>query len=433
MAGVCRLLCDRLLSTPRVRRPSLLKALFTGLVPTEAPLYSPPLNGLFAMPNAAHHNIDAVIGQQLFIGNLNAATCPEVRRDYAITHIVSVCPDYPSQGPRHLTIPIQDSEYEDLLVYLPEACRFIQAALDGGGRVLVHCVMGISRSATVIAAYLMMTRRMNPQNAIALIKRSRPRVLPNYGFIKQLHVFAACNYGPSPTNPSYRAWKRRNRQDVTTFLNCLSDTTCIVPEKLFLSSEFPDDPEQASCLVTYLGLTHCLSLSPAETIPPSLSIQRLHVELQPNNRAALLLALPNICKYIRDAVNGGGQVLVHCLTESNAAVVVCAYQMWSRKLTYKQASKALHDALPLFNLTENFAKHLEIFAACNGSPTLEHPLVQAWLSQDGASSRLASMSSPHSFGRSTVSGRRYATVTDRDKAGMRAVASAPRTGLMAQS
>lgn len=66
---------------------------------------------------------------------------------------MSVCQDFPPEGPNHLIIPVQDSEYDDILIHLPNSCRFIQNALDGGGRVLVHCHMGISRSATVIAAY----------------------------------------------------------------------------------------------------------------------------------------------------------------------------------------------------------------------------------------------------------------------------------------
>ena len=48
---------------------------------------------------------------------------------------------------------VQDSEYEDLLIHLPRACRFIEDAVSRGGRVLVHCVMGVSRSTTVVAAY----------------------------------------------------------------------------------------------------------------------------------------------------------------------------------------------------------------------------------------------------------------------------------------
>lgn len=52
-----------------------------------------------------------------------------------------------------MVIPVQDSEYEDLLIHLPNACLFIETALSRNGKVLVHCVMGVSRSATVICAY----------------------------------------------------------------------------------------------------------------------------------------------------------------------------------------------------------------------------------------------------------------------------------------
>lgn len=85
--------------------------------------------------------------------SLSAAFSTEVQKKLETTHIVSVCPEYPSTGPNHLTIAVDDSEYENILIHLPDACQFIQAALDNGGRVFVHCVMGISRSTTVVAAY----------------------------------------------------------------------------------------------------------------------------------------------------------------------------------------------------------------------------------------------------------------------------------------
>jgi dual specificity phosphatase 12 len=67
--------------------------------------------------------------------------------------VLSVCPDYPSTGPNHLVLDVDDSEYENLLIQLPRGCRFIEDVLGAGGKVLVHCVMGVSRSATVVAAY----------------------------------------------------------------------------------------------------------------------------------------------------------------------------------------------------------------------------------------------------------------------------------------
>ena len=127
------------------------------------------------------------------------------------------------------------------------------------------------------------------------------------------------------------------------------------------SSEFPTDPEQATCLVTYLGLTHCISLSPSATFPSNIGLKHSHVEIPQSNKAALLLALPAICKYIQDALDNRGRILVHCLTESTAAIVVCAYRkahlivpfatadsssvMWSRRASYKQAYRIIHEGV----------------------------------------------------------------------------------------
>ncbi|KAG6835971.1 hypothetical protein H0H93_012710 [Arthromyces matolae] len=77
---------------------------------------------------------------------------------HKITHVLSVCKeripaDQPGSGTFHMRIPVEDVDYEDLLVYLPSACQFIDKALQNGGNVLVHCVQGLSRSAAVVAAY----------------------------------------------------------------------------------------------------------------------------------------------------------------------------------------------------------------------------------------------------------------------------------------
>ena len=85
--------------------------------------------------------------------SLPGAMSPPLRALHGITHILSVCLDYASTGPAHLQISVLDSEYENLLVHLPKACAWIHDAVENGGRVLVHCVMGVSRSSTVTAAY----------------------------------------------------------------------------------------------------------------------------------------------------------------------------------------------------------------------------------------------------------------------------------------
>ena len=44
------------------------------------------------------------------------------------------------------------------------------------GGVLVHCQAGMSRSATVVAAYLMQTMDLDPMSAVNMIKEKRPVV-----------------------------------------------------------------------------------------------------------------------------------------------------------------------------------------------------------------------------------------------------------------
>ena len=115
--------------------------------------------------------------------------------DNGITHIVSVCTDpipgeVPASGICHMRIPVKDVYYADLLIHLPSACQFIDQALRSGGVVFVHCVQGISRSATVVAAYcrlsififqltnsyynaVMWSRRINSTQALNIVRNGK--------------------------------------------------------------------------------------------------------------------------------------------------------------------------------------------------------------------------------------------------------------------
>ncbi|KAG6812989.1 hypothetical protein H0H92_014920 [Tricholoma furcatifolium] len=157
-------------------------------------------------------NISPIIENRLFLGNLLAARSPRTLTDRHITHVLSVCRDaipaeLPESGVRHMRIPVEDVDYEDLLIYLPAACRFIEEALRNGGNVLVHCVQGISRSAAVVAAYLMWRRRINATEALQIVRASRDQIWPNAGFQEQLVLFELCQYAPSPSNGYYVSWR----------------------------------------------------------------------------------------------------------------------------------------------------------------------------------------------------------------------------------
>lgn len=58
-----------------------------------------------------------------------------------------------------------------------------------GGRVLVHCQAGISRSATICLAYLMHTQRVRLDEAFNFVKQRRHVISPNLAFMGQLLQF----------------------------------------------------------------------------------------------------------------------------------------------------------------------------------------------------------------------------------------------------
>ena len=61
--------------------------------------------------------------------------------------------------------------------------------MDGEEKVLVHCMAGASRSATIVIAYLMWKKKMKYKEASQYVKDRRFIVYPNFGFRKQLQIF----------------------------------------------------------------------------------------------------------------------------------------------------------------------------------------------------------------------------------------------------
>ncbi|PFH48684.1 hypothetical protein AMATHDRAFT_5592 [Amanita thiersii Skay4041] len=101
-------------------------------------------------------------------------------------------------------ISLDDTEDADVLVHLLPAIHFIQAEMDKGRGVLVHCQAGVSRSATIVAAYLMYSRNMDTESALELIKEARPNVEPNQNFLQQLEIFHKAQFRISRKDKNVR-------------------------------------------------------------------------------------------------------------------------------------------------------------------------------------------------------------------------------------
>ncbi|XP_022821866.1 dual specificity protein phosphatase 3-like isoform X3 [Spodoptera litura] len=88
-------------------------------------------------------------------------------------------------GLRYKGFQLMDLPSTDISRYFHIAANFIDEGISSGGRVLVHCFMGVSRSATCALAFLMIKRGMSLAEALGTV-RCRRDIHPNEGFIRQL-------------------------------------------------------------------------------------------------------------------------------------------------------------------------------------------------------------------------------------------------------
>ncbi|XP_047429872.1 dual specificity protein phosphatase 10 [Mugil cephalus] len=86
-------------------------------------------------------------------------------------------------------LPATDSNKQNLRQYFEEAFEFIEEAQQAGMGLLIHCQAGVSRSATIVIAYLMKHTWMTMTDAYKFVKTRRPIISPNLNFMGQLLEF----------------------------------------------------------------------------------------------------------------------------------------------------------------------------------------------------------------------------------------------------
>lgn len=89
---------------------------------------------------------------------------------------------------RYLFLPTVD-DTPPTVAQLCQGVRFMHREIAGGGQVYVHCMLGVGRSVTMIAAYLVATG-MTPTDAWKTIRRRRPFIQPTVSQEIRLAEFA---------------------------------------------------------------------------------------------------------------------------------------------------------------------------------------------------------------------------------------------------
>lgn len=145
----------------------------------------------------------------LLLGDMACASQFGLLKQSDVTHVLNVageyargaCVDeYRSQGFEYLEVAAMDLAGYDMLQHWPTAAAFIQRALDGGGKCLVHCAAGINRSGFIAGCELMLRKRLPVLQVAMRLRAARGVVLLNESFCHQLLRLAQEHalLGPSP-------------------------------------------------------------------------------------------------------------------------------------------------------------------------------------------------------------------------------------------
>lgn len=133
----------------------------------------------------------------LYVGSIRSTFDKEHLKNIGITHIISVIPGYSPPHPddfKYLIVNALDDENTNLSNVFNDTNKFIDDAFANNGKVLVHCLMGRSRSVTVVSAYLIYSFGMDVDNILNIIKSKRNCIKPNDYFVKQLQQYFKDSY-----------------------------------------------------------------------------------------------------------------------------------------------------------------------------------------------------------------------------------------------
>lgn len=128
----------------------------------------------------------------LYLGSYKNACNLEDLRNLNITYILNCafeCLNHFPKTIKYRHLKLFDNPLFNIISYLDKAIDFIDEAKNNNANILVHCQMGISRSASCVLAYLISKCNYNVISGLQFVKKKRPIIMPNYGFLQQLRKF----------------------------------------------------------------------------------------------------------------------------------------------------------------------------------------------------------------------------------------------------
>lgn len=127
----------------------------------------------------------------LYLGSAYNAACWYTLEKFGIKYIINVTTEidnyHEQYGITYFKIPIRDDNNESIQIYLEESYNKIDEFLNKkNGNVLVHCYMGASRSATIVANYIAKKSDTDVTDVITNLIERRPVVNPTQQLVADL-------------------------------------------------------------------------------------------------------------------------------------------------------------------------------------------------------------------------------------------------------
>lgn len=129
-----------------------------------------------------------MITDKIYLGNSDTAKDKELLKDRGITHIL-VCGyflhKFHPDDFIYKVIEIDDCLTDRIDKYFKECIEFIESS----HKVYVHCRAGISRSSSIVIAFMMWKHKLSYEDAKNLVQDKRDCISPNPNFEEQLKEF----------------------------------------------------------------------------------------------------------------------------------------------------------------------------------------------------------------------------------------------------
>lgn len=146
------------------------------LPPDYRMILEPPFSSIDKItPNLYLSGIGGLVRENI---HKNKITC--------IINVTYEAPHFQSETIDSFRVPVDDEANENLFDYFDEIADLIEKTAKQGGITVIHCIAGVSRSASFVIAYLIKYKNMTLKEAYKHVKQIRPVSGPNEGFMNQL-------------------------------------------------------------------------------------------------------------------------------------------------------------------------------------------------------------------------------------------------------